>query len=103
MNLESNRAIFGAAEVYSNVFDMVKWINNFRTAEIDLIPFGIFDGPGEMLIWPKSGNRMNMTGFREVFHHAKPTEVTPGVMLPVVPLELLPVAGRSATTDDQAR
>lgn len=52
MNLESNRAIFGAAEVYSNVFDMVKWINNFRTAEIGgdkvndlfLDPFILNDG-----------------------------------------------------------
>jgi len=49
----------------------------YRTAEIDLIPFGIFDGPRDVLIWPKSGNRMNMTGFEEVFHYATPAEVTP--------------------------
>ena len=73
----------------------------FRTAEIDLIPFGIFDGPGEMLIWPKSGNRMNMTGFREVFHYAKPTEVTPGVMLPVVPLWLFTILKVVAYLDRQ--
>lgn len=33
-NKESNRAIFGAAEIYSNIPDLVKWINNFKTAEI---------------------------------------------------------------------
>jgi CubicO group peptidase (beta-lactamase class C family) len=34
INQESNRAIFGAAEVYTNIPDLVKWINNYRTAEI---------------------------------------------------------------------
>ena len=34
INKESNRAIFGAAEVYSSIDDLVKWINNFRSAEI---------------------------------------------------------------------
>ena len=33
-NDKSNRAIFGAAEVYSSVQDLVKWINNYRTSEI---------------------------------------------------------------------
>ena len=63
----------------------------YKTAEIDLIPFGIFDGPSDVLIWPKSGNRMNMTGFLEVFHFATPTEVIPGVTLPVVPLWLFAI------------
>lgn len=63
----------------------------YRTAEIDLIPFGIFDGPRDVLIWPKSGNRMNMTGFLEVFQFAIPTEVIPGVTLPLVPLWLFAV------------
>lgn len=34
INKESNRAIFGAAEVYSSIPDLVKWINNYRTAVI---------------------------------------------------------------------
>jgi CubicO group peptidase (beta-lactamase class C family) len=34
INEESNRAIFGAAEVYTSIPDLVKWINNYRTAEI---------------------------------------------------------------------
>lgn len=33
-NQKSNRAIFGAAEVYSSIPDLVKWINNYQTAEI---------------------------------------------------------------------
>ena len=51
-NERSNRAIFGAAEVYSNVQDLVKWIENFKTAEIGgkevnelfLEPFILNDG-----------------------------------------------------------
>lgn len=71
----------------------------YRTAEIDLIPFGIFDGPSNVLIWPKSGNRMNMTGFLEVFQFAIPTEVVPGVTLPVVPLWLFAVLKAVAFLD----
>ncbi len=33
-NEKSNRAIFGAAEVYSSIGDLVKWINNYRTAAV---------------------------------------------------------------------
>ncbi len=51
-NRESNRAIFGAAEIYTSIPDLVKWINNFKTAEIggkevnDLFftPFVLNDG-----------------------------------------------------------
>ena len=52
INHESNRAFFGAAEVYSSISDMVKWINNFKTAQIGgakvnelfLKPFILNDG-----------------------------------------------------------
>jgi len=52
INEDSNRAIFGAAEVYSNIPDLVKWITNFKTAEIGgkevnelfLDPFILNDG-----------------------------------------------------------
>lgn len=63
----------------------------YRTAEIDLIPYGVTNGPEEVLIWRKSGNRMNMTGFPDVFRYARPTEVTKGLTLPVVPLWLFAV------------
>lgn len=63
----------------------------YRTAEIDLIPFGISDGPDDVLIWPKSGNRMNLAGFGDVFRYSTAIEVTPGVTLPVVPLWLFAV------------
>lgn len=61
---------------------------HYRTAEIDLIPFGISDGPDEVLIWPKSGNRMNLAGFGDIFRYATAVEVAPGVTLPVAPLWL---------------
>jgi predicted nucleotidyltransferase len=63
----------------------------YGAAEIDLIPYGITNGPEEVLIWRKSGNRMNMTGFSDVFRYARPTEVTQGLTLPVVPLWLFAV------------
>lgn len=63
----------------------------YGVAEIDLIPYGVMSGPEEVLIWRKSGNRMNMTGFSDVFKYAKPTEVTQGLTLPVVPLWLFAV------------
>ena len=52
INEESNRAIFGAAEVYTNIFDLVNWINNYRTADVGgekvkdlfLEPFILNDG-----------------------------------------------------------
>ena len=34
INQRSNRAIFGAADVYSSIEDLVKWINNYRTSTI---------------------------------------------------------------------
>lgn len=51
-NEKSNRAIFGAADIYTSVEDLVKWVNNYRTAEIGgkevnalfLDPFVLNDG-----------------------------------------------------------
>ena len=63
----------------------------YKTSEVDLIPYGVTNGPEEVLIWRKSGNQMNMTGFSDVFRHARPTEVTKGLTLPVVPLWLFAV------------
>ena len=64
---------------------------HYKTAEIDLIPYGLTKGPEEVLIWRKSGNHMNMTGFADVFLHARQVEVIPGLTLPVVPLWLFAV------------
>ncbi len=52
INEKSNRAIFGAAEVYANIPDLVKWINNYRSADVGgkavkdlfLDPFILKDG-----------------------------------------------------------
>ncbi len=74
---------------------------HYRTAEIDLIPFGISDGPEDVLIWRKSGNHMNMAGFADVFRYATAIEVTPGVMLAVVPLWLVAVLKVVASLDRQ--
>lgn len=63
----------------------------YRTAEIDLIPFGITSGPDDVLVWRQSGNQMNLTGFSEVFKHAVPTEIVKGLTIPVIPLWLFAV------------
>ena len=64
---------------------------HYRTAEIDLIPYGITSGPDEVLVWRKSGNEMNLAGFSEVFKYAVLTEIIKGLTLPVIPLWLFAV------------
>ncbi len=64
---------------------------HYRIAEIDLIPYGITSGPDEVLVWRKSGNEMNLTGFSEVFEHAVLIEIVKGLTLPVIPLWLFAV------------
>lgn len=64
---------------------------HYRTAEVDLIPYGVTNGPEEVLAWRQSGTPMNMTGFSDVFKYASPTEVARGLTLPVVPLWLFVV------------
>ncbi|MGE3978094.1 MAG: hypothetical protein AB7F94_10955 [Nitrospira sp.] len=71
----------------------------YQTAEIDLIPYGITDGPEDILVWRKSGNQMNLTGFAEVFQYARQVEVMQGLMLPVVPLWLFVVLKTVAYLD----
>ena len=64
---------------------------HYRIAEIDLIPYGITTGPDEVLVWRKSGNEMNLTGFSEVFEHAVLIEIVKGLTIPVIPLWLFAV------------
>lgn len=64
---------------------------HYRTAEIDLIPYGITSGPDDVLVWRKSGNQMNLAGFSEVFEHAVLIELVKGLTLPVIPLWLFAV------------
>jgi predicted nucleotidyltransferase len=71
----------------------------YGAAEIDLIPYGVTKSSEEALVWPESGNTMNMTGFSDVFRYAVPTEVTPGITLPVAPLWLFAVLKVSAYLD----
>jgi len=80
-NEKSNRAIFGAAEVYTSIPDLVKWINNYRTAEIGgkavnnlfLDPFILNDGSNSKYALGISNNtyrrlkRYSHTGSHEAF------------------------------------
>ncbi|MCX2745475.1 serine hydrolase [Mangrovivirga sp. M17] len=81
VNEESNRAIFGAADIYTSITDLVKWINNYRTAEIGgsevqklfLDPYILTDGTdSEYALGIRSGNyrglkRYSHTGGHEAF------------------------------------
>lgn len=64
---------------------------HYKTAEVDLIPYGVMNGPEEVLVWRKSGSPMNMTGFSDAFRYANPIEISQGLTLPVVPLWLFVV------------
>ena len=64
---------------------------HYRTAEVDLIPYGIANGPDEVLVWRKSGNRMNLAGFLDIFKHAVPIELTKSLTVPIIPLWLFSV------------
>jgi len=37
----------------------------YGSAEIDLIPYGVTKNSEDALVWPESGNTMNMTGFAD--------------------------------------
>lgn len=71
----------------------------FETAEIDLIPYGLQEGPDDVLVWRKSGNTMNLAGFSDVFKYAEKTEVAPGIRVPVIPLWLFAVLKVAAYSD----
>ncbi len=80
-NQKSNRAIFGAADIYTSIYDLVKWINNYRTAKVGgkavrklfLSPFVLNDGTNSeyaLGIWNDSYRglkRYKHTGSHESF------------------------------------
>jgi len=78
VNYKSNRAIFGAAEVYSNIPDMVKWMNNFKTAKIGgkkvnelfLKPFILNDGTNsEYALGINNGSYKGLKRYRHTGGH----------------------------------
>jgi len=78
VNYKSNRAIFGAAEVYSNIPDMVKWMNNLKTAkvggkkvnELFLKPFVLTDGTNsEYALGINNGSYKGLKRYRHTGGH----------------------------------
>jgi predicted nucleotidyltransferase len=68
-------------------------------AAIDVIPAGPeLLRQGEIL-WPKSGQRMELVGFRLPFAHGVPIEVEPGSVVRVAPLPVLFVLKAIAALD----
>lgn len=77
-NEKSNRAIFGAADVNTNIQDLVKWINNYRTAEVGgkavkdlfLDPFILNDGSNsEYALGIGSSSYRGLTRYRHTGGH----------------------------------
>jgi predicted nucleotidyltransferase len=76
---------------------------HYGNASIDLIPYGhalLVDG---YLEWPRSGWRMNMKGFDQVFVCAKKCELVPDLNIDVVPLWLFVVLKMGAYLDRHYR
>ena len=81
VNQKSNRAIFGAADIFTSVEDLAKWINNYSTAKIGgrevkdlfLDPFILNDGSNsEYALGIRNGSyrglkRYSHTGGHEAF------------------------------------
>lgn len=54
--------------------------------EVDLLPVGQNISNKGRIIWPESGQSMDITGFAEAFEYAVETEISPGQCVPVAPL-----------------
>jgi predicted nucleotidyltransferase len=54
--------------------------------EVDLLPIGGKISNKSRMLWRKSGQSMEITGFAEAFDHAVETEISPGLRVPIAPL-----------------
>jgi predicted nucleotidyltransferase len=52
--------------------------------EIDIVPFGRIGEPEEEVIFPKSGNSMNVTGFIEALEYSVEEKVDDSLKIPVI-------------------
>jgi predicted nucleotidyltransferase len=48
-----------------------KFIHIATNIEVDIVPFGAIGAPDQQIIWPDSGNPMNVWGFAEALDQAK--------------------------------
>jgi predicted nucleotidyltransferase len=48
-----------------------KFIHVATNIEVDIVPFGAIGAPDQQIIWPDSGNPMNVWGFAEALDQAK--------------------------------
>jgi predicted nucleotidyltransferase len=52
-----------------------KFIHIATNIEIDIVPFGAIGAPDQQIIWPDSGNPMNVWGFAEALDRAKTVSI----------------------------
>ncbi|MFH1220375.1 MAG: hypothetical protein V1694_07955 [Candidatus Eisenbacteria bacterium] len=55
---------------------------------VDILPYGVGLLQDNILVWPQSGRRMNMSGFGRLFEFAKQERIAEGVWVPVAPVSL---------------
>lgn len=59
---------------------------HFGDVMVDLLPSGKGITKSNKLIWPESGNSMNVLGFEEAFAFSKEVQIAPGLQIKVAPL-----------------
>ena len=71
----------------SPLFGTTKSAHKFKhlstNIEVDIVPFGNIGEPDQEIIWPDSGNPMNIAGFAEALDHAQ-VETIGGLTLSIV-------------------
>jgi predicted nucleotidyltransferase len=60
----------------------------YKDTFVDLIPYDRSLISDNILVWPKSGFRMNMRGFQKIFQNAQPVQIEEGISVPVIPVPL---------------
>jgi len=76
-----------------------RWLSPFGVTT-DIIPICPDLMDGNFLVWPKSGNRMNMTGHRLAYDHALQINVTDTIEIPVAPVHIIALLKIIAYMDD---
>lgn len=61
----------------------------YKTAEIDILPYGEDLIKGQYLVWPEAETHMNVTGLREALAFSSPIQLDHDLEIPVAPLWLL--------------
>lgn len=79
-----------------------RWYTPANTI-IDLLPAGPSLRKQNQIIWPRSGHKMNLTGFDLVFTHAKLERLPQGLEIRITPISIIALLKMTAYLDDPIR